>query len=142
MRTNSRSGARLLSGGALVLLLGACSFSWAARGTGTSASSASSAGSSSAEVDTSVDAAGAGVTVSIASCSGNSCSVTLGGPGSRVMALGTTISFVGIRNGRASVQVGGRTVSLAEDETVSLDRQALRCTGVTSTTVTMVVSPA
>lgn len=134
----------VLYGGTLLVLLMACSFSWTFRGSGSSsASSGSSAGS--ASTMTSASSAGdaaASAAVSVASCSGNTCTVTLAGKDSRVQVLGTSISFGGIRDGRATVRVANRDVTLAQDRTVSVDRVVLRCTGVTRDTVTMVVSPA
>src|SRR3954462_12358769 len=131
MTHTTRAGAGVLFGGALVALLTACSFSWTSRGSG---SSSAWSGSSSAGT------AGGPATVSIASCSGGSCSVTLGGAGAQVQVLGTSISFGGIRDGRATVRIRGRDVSLTQGQTVSVDRLVLRCTSVTRDTVTMVGS--
>jgi hypothetical protein len=137
-----RAGASVLTGGTLLVLLMACSVSWTFRGSGSSsASSGSSAGSASAMTSTSsTGVAAASAAVSVASCSGNTCTVTLAGKGSRVQVLGTSISFGGIRDGRATVRVGNRDVSLAQGRTVSVERLVLRCTGVTRDAVTMVGS--
>lgn len=68
-------------------------------------------------------------------CSGSSCSVTLGGD-SRVHVLGTTISFEGVRDRRATLRVGDQAVTCTEGQSVSAGRFRLSCTSVTADTVT------
>jgi hypothetical protein len=72
----------------------------------------------------------------MASCTGSSCDVSLAGAGAEVQVFGTRISLRGIEEGRASVRVGGRTVSCIQGGTVLAGPLTLRCTGVTQDTVT------
>jgi hypothetical protein len=93
-------------------------------------------------------AAGSGPTgsgtggVSAVSSSGGTCSVTLAGTGSRVHVLGTTVGFAGIRDGVATLRVGGRTVSLTRGRPVVADGVELTCTEVSRDTVRFTVVPA
>jgi hypothetical protein len=80
--------------------------------------------------------------VVIVSCSDNECSVTLGGTGTEVQILGTTISFEGTDNGRATLRVADQDVSCSEGQTVSAGSLKLTCTRVTSDTVTFTASRA
>ena len=65
------------------------------------------------------------------SCDTNSCTVTLSGDGAEVdLPIGPTISFGGVQDGRASISVGGASVSCAEGESVSAGGLALECTSV------------
>jgi hypothetical protein len=68
--------------------------------------------------------------VSRVSCSGNSCSVTLAGSGSRATLLGTTISFLGVQDGRAGLRVGEQDVSCAPGQRVSSGPLDLECSAV------------
>ncbi len=77
----------------------------------------------------------------IVSCSGNECSVTLGGTGSMVGIFGTTISLVGIKGGRATIRVGDQDVSCAEGQSVTTGPLALRCTHVGDAIVEFTASP-
>jgi hypothetical protein len=79
--------------------------------------------------------------VSIVSCSDTWCSVTLGGTGSTVGIFYTTISFGGIRDGRATLGIDGRDVSCGTGQTVTAGSLTLRCTGVTADTVSFTASP-
>ena len=50
------------------------------------------------------------------SCSGSTCTVTLSGDGAEAKILGTTLTFAGIQDGKASLSVGGASVSCGEGE--------------------------
>ncbi len=69
------------------------------------------------------------------SCSTSSCTVTLTGDGAEVEILGTTLSFGGIQDGRASLSVGGASVSCAEGESVTAGPLSLECSSVTDSSV-------
>jgi hypothetical protein len=65
------------------------------------------------------------------SCDTNSCTVTLNGDGAEVdLPIGPTISLGGVQDGRASISVGGASVSCAEGENVSAGGLSLECTSV------------
>jgi hypothetical protein len=74
------------------------------------------------------------------SCSGSSCSVTLTGDGAEADILGTTLSFGGIQDGRASLSVGGASVSCAEGESVTAGPLQLTCSTVTDDSVELTAS--
>jgi hypothetical protein len=74
------------------------------------------------------------------SCSTSSCTVTLTGDGAEVEILGTTLSFGGIQDGRASLSVGGASVSCAEGESVTAGPLDLQCTSVTDDSVELTAS--
>jgi hypothetical protein len=112
---------------------------WTSR---TSGSFGASSWTSSTSAVTGTSSAGVAGAVSAVVCSGDSCSVTLAGEGSRVQVMGTGIAFGSIHDRRATIRVRDREVDLAEGETVVVDRVALRCTRVTRQTVTLEASPA
>ena len=74
------------------------------------------------------------------SCSGSECSVTLSGSGAEVEILGTPLSFGGVQDGRASLEVGNASVSCAQVETVSAGPLTLTCTTVQSDSVELTAS--
>jgi hypothetical protein len=84
--------------------------------------------------------AGCTFTSNNVTCSGASCSVTLSGDGAEAEILGTTLSFGGIQDGRASLSVGGASVSCAEGESVSAGPLQLECTSVTDDSVELTAS--
>ena len=69
------------------------------------------------------------------SCSSSSCTVTLSGDGAEADILGTTLSFDGVKDGRASLSVGSTSVSCAEGENVSAGSLKLECSSVTDDSV-------
>ena|SRR3712207_3645985 len=75
---------------------------------------------------------GCTVTSDNVSCSGSSCTVTLSGDGAEAEILGNTVTFGGVQDGRASLGVGGTTVSCAEGESVSAGPLSIECTSVTA----------
>lgn len=77
----------------------------------------------------------------VVSCSGNTCSVTLGGEGSGAQVLGTRISLEHIRDGQATLRVADEDVSCAEGHSVSAGGLQLRCTSVTTDTVAFTATP-
>jgi hypothetical protein len=80
--------------------------------------------------------AAGGSSVAIASCSGNQCSVTLGGSVAEVTVFDTTIVWEGIQDGQATLRVGDQYVSCVPGQSVSVGAVALACTAVTQDTVT------
>lgn len=74
------------------------------------------------------------------SCSASSCTVTLQGTDAEVEILGTTLAFTGTQDGRASLDVGGASVSCAEGENVSAGRLSMECTSVTDDRVELTAS--
>jgi hypothetical protein len=84
--------------------------------------------------------AGCSFTSHNVSCSGSSCSVTLTGDGAEADILGTTLSFGGIQDGRASLSVGGASVSCAEGESVTAGPLQLTCSTVTDDSVELTAS--
>ena len=74
------------------------------------------------------------------SCSTSSCTVTLSGDGAEVEILGTTLQLGSVENGRASLSVGGASVSCAQGENVSAGPLALECTSVSDEAVELTAS--
>jgi spore coat protein U-like protein len=74
------------------------------------------------------------------SCSTSSCTVTLSGEGAEAEILGTTLSFGGVQDGRASLSVGGAAVSCGEGETVTAGPLELECSSVTDDSVELTAS--
>ena len=74
------------------------------------------------------------------SCSASSCTVTLSGDGAEAEVLGTTLSFAGVQDGRATLSVGGASVSCAEGESVSAGPLELQCSSVTDDAVELTAS--
>ena len=70
--------------------------------------------------------AGCSFTSHNVSCSTSSCSVTLTGDGAEAEIFGNSLSFGGIQDGRASLSVGGASVSCAEGESVTYDMKPTR----------------
>jgi hypothetical protein len=87
-----------------------------------------------------VPLAGCSFTSQNVSCSGSSCSVTLSGDGAEAEILGTTLSFDGTQDGRASLGVGGASVSCGEGESVTAGPLQLTCTSVTDDSVELTAS--
>lgn len=87
-----------------------------------------------------VPLAGCSFTSNSVSCSTSSCSVTLTGEGSETEILGTTLSFGGTQDGRASLTVGGASVSCGEGESVTAGPLQLTCTSVTDDSVELTAS--
>ena len=69
------------------------------------------------------------------SCSPSGCTVTLEGTDAQVEVLGTTLSFSGTQDGKASLGVAGANVSCAEGESVVAGPLELECTTVTEDSV-------
>lgn len=74
------------------------------------------------------------------SCSTSSCSVTLQGDGAEAEILGTTLTFGGVQDGRASLSVGSTSVSCSEGESVTAGPLNLECTSVTDDSVELTAS--
>lgn len=84
--------------------------------------------------------AGCTFTSNNVSCSASSCSVTLTGEGAEADILGTTLSFGGTQDGRASLSVGGASVSCGEGESVTAGPLQLTCSSVTDGSVELTAS--
>ena len=69
------------------------------------------------------------------SCSTSGCTVTLSGDGAEADILGTTLTFGGVQDGRASLGVGDVSVSCAEGESVTAGPLDLECSSVTDDSV-------
>ena len=121
----------------LLALLAACARSSSADGpaaagrVGASAASTSAAGASGSRSRSR--------SVSLASSSGNSCTVTLGGSGSRAHVLGTTFGLAAIDGDRAVLRVDGRDVICDLGRSVPVGALRLTCTATTDDTVTFTV---
>ena len=87
-----------------------------------------------------VPLAGCTFTSNNVSCSASSCSVTLSGEGAEAEILGTTLSFGGTQDGRASLSVGGASVSCGQGESVTAGPLQLTCTSVTDDSVELTAS--
>ena len=84
--------------------------------------------------------AGCTFTSNNVSCSGSSCSVTLSGEGAEAEILGTTLSFGGTQDGRASLSVGSANVSCGEGESVTAGPLQLTCSTVSDDSVELTAS--
>ena len=69
------------------------------------------------------------------SCTTSSCTATLSGNGAEAEILGTTVTFAGIQDGRASLSVGGASVSCGQGESVGAGPLQIECTSVTDDAV-------
>ena len=69
------------------------------------------------------------------SCTTSSCTATLSGDGAEAEILGTTVTFAGIQDGRASLNVGGASVSCGQGESVGAGPLQIECTSVTDDAV-------
>jgi len=74
------------------------------------------------------------------SCSTSSCTVTLSGDGAEAEILGTTLTFGGVQNGKASLSVGGASVTCGEGETVTAGPLQVECSSVTDDSVKLTAS--
>jgi len=74
------------------------------------------------------------------SCTTSSCTATLSGNGAEAEILGTTVTFSGTQDGKASLSVGGASVSCAEGESVAAGPLQLECTSVTDDAVEITAS--
>jgi hypothetical protein len=74
-------------------------------------------------------------TSSATSCTGTTCAVTLNGTGSGVDVLGQHLAFAGTEGGRASISIGGRSVSCTEGQSVDAGPLTLTCSSITADSV-------
>jgi hypothetical protein len=65
------------------------------------------------------------------SCTTSSCTATLSGDGAEAEILGTTVTFAGVQDGRASLSVAGASISCGEGESVGAGPLQIECTSVT-----------
>jgi hypothetical protein len=84
--------------------------------------------------------AGCSFTSDNVSCSGSSCSVTLTGDGAEADIFGSKLSFGGIQDGRASLSVGGASVSCAQGESVTAGPLQVTCSSITEDSVELTAS--
>jgi hypothetical protein len=82
-----------------------------------------------------VPLAGCSFTSNGVSCSGSACTVTLDGDGSEVEILGQTVTLGGVQDGRATISVGGASVSCGAGESVAAGPLSLECTSVSDSGV-------
>jgi hypothetical protein len=87
-----------------------------------------------------ISLAGCSFTSHNVSCSGTSCTATLTGEGAEAEILGTTLSFDGVQDGRASLSVGGASVSCGEGESVTAGPLQLTCSSITDDSVELTAS--
>ena len=80
------------------------------------------------------------VTANGVSCSTSSCTVTLTGDGAEADILGTTLTFGGTQDGRASFSVGGASDSCGQGESVTAGPLQLSFTSVTDDSVELSAS--
>ncbi len=73
-------------------------------------------------------------------CSGSSCTVTLSGDGAKADILGNELTFGGVQDGKASLGVGGTTVTCTEGQSVSAGPLSIECTSVTEDEVQLEAS--
>ena len=74
------------------------------------------------------------------SCSGGRCTVTLTGDGAEAEILGQTLTLGGVQDGRATLSVGGASVSCGEGESVTAGPLQIACSGVNADSVEMTAS--
>jgi hypothetical protein len=74
------------------------------------------------------------------SCSTSSCTVTLSGEGAEAEIFGSTLSLGDVQDGRASLSVGGATVSCGEGESVVAGPLELQCSSITEDGVELTAS--
>ena len=74
------------------------------------------------------------------SCTTSSCTATLSSDVAEAEILGTTVSFGGIQDGRATLTAGGASVSCAEGESIGAGPLQIECTSVTEDAVEITAS--
>jgi hypothetical protein len=84
--------------------------------------------------------AGCSFTSDNVSCTTSSCTATLSGDGAEAEIFGTTVTFGGVQDGRASLGAGGASVSCAEGESVAVGPLQIECTSVTDDAVEITAS--
>jgi hypothetical protein len=72
---------------------------------------------------------------SATSCTGTTCAVTLNGKGADIDVLGQHLAFGGTQDGRASISIGGRSVSCTEGQSVDAGPLTLTCSAITADSV-------
>ena len=87
-----------------------------------------------------VPLAGCTLTSNNVSCTNNNCTATLSGDGAEATILGTTVTFAGTQDGRATLGVGDASVSCAEGESVGVGPLSITCTTVGDDSVEMTAS--
>ena len=74
------------------------------------------------------------------SCSGTRCTATLSGNGAKADILGTTVSLSSVKDGTATLGVGGASVSCTQGQSTSAGPLTLECTKVTDNSVELTAS--
>jgi hypothetical protein len=155
-RTDPRASSRtvvLAVAASASLLLSACSSSWvtgsssgpAAGSTGggtTSSSPTTSSGPTASSSATPSTAAGGAGNIARVSCQGDSCSLVLAGRETRVQVFESTISFVAVREGEATLQVDQQDVTCTEGSDIAAGSLSISCTRVTDDRVEFTARPA
>jgi hypothetical protein len=84
--------------------------------------------------------AGCSFTSGNVSCTTSSCTATLSGDSAEAEIFGTTVTFGGVQDGRASLGAGGASVSCAQGESVGVGPLQIECTSVTEDSVEITAS--
>jgi hypothetical protein len=87
-----------------------------------------------------VPLAGCSLISNSVSCSTSSCTATLTGDGAEAEILGTTLTFAGTQDGRATLGVGGASVSCAEGESIGAGPLSVTCTKIGDDSVELTAS--
>lgn len=87
-----------------------------------------------------VPLAGCSLSSGNVSCTTSSCTATLTSDTAEAEILGTTVTFGGVQDGKASLGVGGASVSCAQGESVAAGPLQLECTSVTADAVEITAS--
>lgn len=87
-----------------------------------------------------VPLAGCSLSSGNVSCTTSSCTATLSTDTAKAEILGTTVTFGGVQNGKASLGVGGASVSCAQGESVAAGPLQLECTSVSADAVEITAS--
>lgn len=74
------------------------------------------------------------------SCSGTKCTATLHGDGASADVLGTKLTFAGTKDGRATLGVGGASVSCTQGQSISAGPLTVVCTSVTGSGLELTAS--
>jgi hypothetical protein len=74
------------------------------------------------------------------SCSGTKCTATLSGNGASAEILGTKLTLAGTKDGRATLGVGGASVSCTQGQSISAGPLSVTCTKVGDGTLDITAS--
>jgi hypothetical protein len=74
-------------------------------------------------------------TTSATACSGTTCTLTLKGTGAAVDVLGQHVALTDLQDGRATVSLGGRSLTCTEGQSVDAGPLTLSCSHITPDSV-------